>query len=51
MNKGYELILMDITQKDAYSIAEGLGKVFDNQGVMVEEVVIKHSIVLSNSQK
>lgn len=51
VNKGYELILMDISKKDAYSIAEELGKTFDNQGVMVEEVIMKHSIVKSDGQE
>lgn len=49
VNKGYELILMDISKNEAYSIAEGIGKAFDNQGVLVEEVVIKHSIFFSDS--
>lgn len=51
VNSGYELILMDISKKDAYSIAKELGEAFENQAVMVEEVVIKHSIVKNGSKE
>lgn len=41
----YELILMDISKKDAYHIADELVKEFNNQEVLIEEVVAKYSII------
>lgn len=45
VNNSYELILMDISKKDAYRIADELVKQFDNQEVLVEEVVAKYSVI------